>query len=165
MGAADVGAPHQRDRIWICARRRDILSHSKHNGNGRWEQQSEGVEETNREVANSQCKGLERQSYTESLSGNWSNIDCGGGLQVATTKLAHPKNEGNVRGDWQLGVAEEEHDYRRSQANGGGQWWQAEPDVGRVADGVAARMDRLTAIGNGQVPEVARRAWEALNDT
>jgi hypothetical protein len=37
-----------------------------------------------------------------------------------------------------------------------------EPDVGRVANGVAARVDRLKAIGNGQVPEVARRAWGAL---
>jgi hypothetical protein len=29
---------------------------------------------------------------------------------------------------------------------------------------VACRVDRLKAIGNGQVPAVARRAWEALND-
>jgi DNA (cytosine-5)-methyltransferase 1 len=42
-------------------------------------------------------------------------------------------------------------------------WWEAEPELGRVADGVAARVDRLKAIGNGQVPEVARRAWELLN--
>ena len=41
-------------------------------------------------------------------------------------------------------------------------WWQAEPDVGRVGHGVAARVDRIRALGNGQVPEVARRAWEAL---
>jgi len=31
-----------------------------------------------------------------------------------------------------------------------------------VADGVAARVDRLKAIGNGQVPEVARTAWNLL---
>jgi hypothetical protein len=41
-------------------------------------------------------------------------------------------------------------------------WWEIEPDVGRVADGVAARVDRLKAIGNGQVPEVARTAWKIL---
>jgi len=29
-------------------------------------------------------------------------------------------------------------------------------------DGMAARLDRLKAIGNGQVSEVARRAWELL---
>jgi len=50
----------------------------------------------------------------------------------------------------------------RSQEDGSTLWWQAEPDVGRVADGVADRMDRIRALGNGQVPEVARRAWEAL---
>jgi DNA (cytosine-5)-methyltransferase 1 len=40
--------------------------------------------------------------------------------------------------------------------------WEAEPDVGRVAHGVAARVDRLKAIGNGQVPAVAALAWETL---
>jgi DNA (cytosine-5)-methyltransferase 1 len=34
--------------------------------------------------------------------------------------------------------------------------------MGRVADGVAHRVDRLKAIGNGQVPVVAASAFEAL---
>jgi hypothetical protein len=29
---------------------------------------------------------------------------------------------------------------------------------------VASRVDRLKAIGNGQVPQVARRAWETLRE-
>jgi DNA (cytosine-5)-methyltransferase 1 len=33
-----------------------------------------------------------------------------------------------------------------------------------MADGVAARVDRLKAIGNGQVPLVAATAWEELGD-
>jgi len=33
-------------------------------------------------------------------------------------------------------------------------WWAVEPDVGRVADGVASRVDRLRALGNGIVPAV-----------
>lgn len=41
-------------------------------------------------------------------------------------------------------------------------WWLTEPDVGRVAYGVAARVDRLRCIGNGQVPAVVRLAWEKL---
>jgi DNA (cytosine-5)-methyltransferase 1 len=43
-------------------------------------------------------------------------------------------------------------------------WWSVEPNVGRVADGVAARVDRLKAIGNGQVPLCAATAWRILND-
>ena len=44
----------------------------------------------------------------------------------------------------------------------GPDWWDTEPAVGRVADGVAARVDRLKAIGNGQVPLCAATAWRAL---
>ena len=42
-------------------------------------------------------------------------------------------------------------------------WWSTEPDVGRVVDGVASRVDRLDAIGNGQVPAVAATAWRLLS--
>jgi hypothetical protein len=37
---------------------------------------------------------------------------------------------------------------------GDGGWWLSEPDVGRVADGVPARVDRLTALGNAVVPAI-----------
>jgi len=50
----------------------------------------------------------------------------------------------------------------RSQEDGATLWWTTEPDVGRVAHGVASRMDRLRTLGNGQVPEVARTAWNLL---
>ena len=43
-------------------------------------------------------------------------------------------------------------------------WWEVEPDVGRVADGVADQLDRLAALGNGQVPAVAAAAWRLLTD-
>lgn len=42
------------------------------------------------------------------------------------------------------------------------QWWSIEPELGRVANGVAHRVDRLKAIGNGQVPIVAKSAFEFL---
>ena len=46
----------------------------------------------------------------------------------------------------------------------GDQWgaWPPEPGVGRVADGVANRVDRIRALGNGQVPRVAATAWRML---
>ena len=46
-----------------------------------------------------------------------------------------------------------------------GGWWAAEPDVRRVDHGVAARVDRLKALGNGQVPAVAALAWRRLAST
>jgi len=55
-------------------------------------------------------------------------------------------------------------------ANGGtiaathrGNWWSVEPRLGRVAYGVADRVDRLKCLGNGQVPAVVKLAWETLS--
>lgn len=42
------------------------------------------------------------------------------------------------------------------------QWWLFEPRLDRVAHGVAHRVDRLKAIGNGQVPLCAATAWRML---
>lgn len=36
--------------------------------------------------------------------------------------------------------------------------------IGRVAVGVKNRVDRLRAIGNGQIPAVVARAWEILGE-
>ena len=35
------------------------------------------------------------------------------------------------------------------------EWWQVEPEVGRVAHGVPSRVDRLRGLGNAVVPQVA----------
>jgi DNA (cytosine-5)-methyltransferase 1 len=43
-----------------------------------------------------------------------------------------------------------------------GGWWSTEPNVGRVANGVSKRVDRLKALGNAQVPIVVATAWEIL---
>jgi DNA (cytosine-5)-methyltransferase 1 len=43
-----------------------------------------------------------------------------------------------------------------------GRRWPAEPAVGRVANGLAGRVDRIRALGNGQVPGVAAMAWRTL---
>ena len=44
----------------------------------------------------------------------------------------------------------------------GPDWWEDKPGVERVADGVADQVDRLRAIGNGQVSCVAARARQTL---
>ena len=42
------------------------------------------------------------------------------------------------------------------------QVWIPEPALGRVAYGVDSRVDRLRALGNGQVPAVVATAWRGL---
>lgn len=51
---------------------------------------------------------------------------------------------------------------RRTPLYGRREWWKSEPGVGRVADGVANRVDRLRCIGNGQVPLCAATAFRIL---
>lgn len=93
--------------------------------------------------------------------GNTEEIDnCG--FTVSNTP-----HQGHVRGDGELSENERlgsQGDYHagRAETNDCGEWWSAEPDVGRVVHGVAARVDRIKALGNGQVPAVAATAFRVL---
>ena len=41
--------------------------------------------------------------------------------------------------------------------------WPPEPNVGRVVDGCADRVDRIRLLGNGVVPQTAAKAWQVLD--
>ena len=56
------------------------------------------------------------------------------------------------------------HNARRKAANVSRQRWQVEPDVGRVAHGVPARVDRLRGLGNAVVPQVAELVGRMVID-
>jgi len=51
-------------------------------------------------------------------------------------------------------------DWNRKSPNEG--WWGPEPDVGRVAHGVPARVDRLKGLGNAVVPQQAYPIFRAI---
>lgn len=55
-------------------------------------------------------------------------------------------------------------DARREQSQelADGRCWAAEPDVGRVAHGIPARVDRLKCLGNAVVPQQAYPIFKAL---
>ena len=90
-------------------------------------------------------------------SGEWTaNPNQIGGSSEQSKTLAHTSCE-NVQGRGKpIGVRQE-----RDTPSGTG-WWAVEPRVGRVAHGVASRVDRLKAIGNGQVPQVVAAVWRKL---
>ena len=45
---------------------------------------------------------------------------------------------------------------------GSREWWEVEPRMDRVADGVPHRLERIKALGNAQVPLCAATAWRIL---
>ncbi len=162
VSAADIGANHQRERIWIRAKQRNIFSHAEHNGDG-WRQQQPQSTQKTIGMANAtklQCNGsnnntkicMERK--TKSEFGNHSR----------TKNVANAKNtrqQTRIEPSQQSKRQSLEKQFRGS-CIGSSEWWAFEPDVGRVANGLAGRVDRLKAIGNGQVPLCAATAWELL---
>ena len=160
LGAADVGANHQRDRIWIVAKWRGQLPHAQHDRIRRWEQQQAGVKKEDGNVANT---SPQRSKTRITNSQGWEERNSDIAID-SSDDMAETENKGDVWRDWELGFAKEEHHNRRGQTDGSREWWSVEPNVGRVAHGLAARVDRLKAIGNGQVPLCAATAWRVLNE-
>jgi len=163
MGAADVGANHQRDRIWIVGK----ATHTAVNRlQGQANQQileSKGRNELQPsesrdsiKMAHTDSTQCKRNQCAERTQTQYTNFDGSG-------KLADTQDKGDVWRLRSLGTTEKQDDAGRGPSYGSRQWWQSEPNVGRVADGVAARVDRLKAIGNGQVPLCAATAWRILS--
>jgi DNA (cytosine-5)-methyltransferase 1 len=72
-----------------------------------------------------------------------------------TTGREEPTDSGLRVPDTDSGTVQPRRERRGTCEPGRTEWWAAEPDVGRVAHGVPARMDRLSALGNGVVPQCA----------
>jgi DNA (cytosine-5)-methyltransferase 1 len=161
LGAIDIGANHQRDRIWIVARWRGNLSHAQHDRIGRWEQQQKSIKKEIGNMANTVNSGQLRAECLENNSPSqrgWQSQD-----DIDQKSEISGKNANTSCSDVErqravsIGIEQELRDI------GDKSWWQSEPDVGRVANGVAARVDRLKAIGNGQVPLCAATAFQILS--
>lgn len=145
LGAADVGAPHQRDRIWISASNANCAANGK-----------QYTYEEKRDYSNRINKKMADTDSVRKLQPQGSERNQWGRIGDSSKNMAHTDGSQCERNE-RSKQNESEHAYF-----GGTSWWDAEPNVGRVANGVAARVDRLKAIGNGQVPAVAATAWEIL---
>ena len=186
VGAKDVGANHQRDRIWIVA-------HSNSNG---WttrkksrslgttvSEQQEGQDNslnlegtsslpaTETNVSYSKCLGWEKGSNecgidgekdTSSIFGECSSSNGKGEVPDSMlNRLQGSRTDGTI--ERQIGLrCREGRNEEQNIYGADSSWWAIEPDLGRVAHGVDARVDRLKAIGNGQVPLCAATAWGLL---
>ena len=75
----------------------------------------------------------------------------------------------SLRGNRELPAVEETQGQRtnhggRAPEHVAGEWWPAEPHVGRVAYGIPARVDRLKCLGNAVVPQQFYPIFQAIAD-
>jgi DNA (cytosine-5)-methyltransferase 1 len=113
--ACGIDARHRRNRVWIVA----------HAGSGRWEQGSTGRE---REVSTGAC--------------NESRQPCQDAESVADTeRLGQSRSRKHERSLYAAAAGDWEADWPFSGGKGDGTKWLAEPDVGRVVDGLSLELD------------------------
>ena len=128
LPASAFGAPHRRDRVWLIAYPAGYRYQpifSKQTGQ---HPEVGGVQDT-------WFNGKER-NVADPESERW-------------RRWPLPIIIGDVSKDKQGGKES------RSEAKQYLRAWSTEPDVGRVADGVPSRVDRLKCLGNAIVPQVA----------
>jgi DNA (cytosine-5)-methyltransferase 1 len=170
LSAKEIGANHKRNRWWL-------LGYSKYYGldalkeHGSLKETIQYYKEGENETFKSQRTSTPPVLAQEP---NASNARC---KSKRANKILRPKTQKlhiqdiaelcsdvsnplckRLEGQWseQGRITEEHKDFMHPC------WWTVEPDVGRVANGVPSRVDRIRALGNAVVPLQARTAFMEL---
>ena len=140
FSAREVGAPHQRKRVYIMG---DAQSRrfSRRPTNIEREGPENIRERSDKDLRSKPKRSSETLAYTKSVRVQ--------GLRPSG------KQEPNTHGESELPLRESQ---RRKHAI-----WEIEPRLGRVVDGCPDRVDRIRLLGNGVVPQTAAKAWITLN--
>ena len=150
VSAADVGAPHLRERIWIVAHANGLGR--KQAGLHITRNLSEDGEKTGNWVSNGGAAFSNGNGESQSTGAIHAEPVCKSDMADADAQ----RLQGNAGSRGARTKGKSDGHFAKYD------WWESEPNVGRVANGVAARVDRLKAIGNGQVPRVAATAFKLM---
>lgn len=175
--AAAVGAPHRRERV-------AFVGYAEHNGLSSAEvsgSNSENARESKkRALQTEQSQGTSFTGSDETLADtNTARLqgrdgaelpECSGKWLVGESGslLSHTINRSRLmwrNGEFPAAKKPERirrYHGRRTQEYVARQWWSVEPDVGRVANGIPNRVDRLKCLGNAVVPQQFYPIFKAI---
>jgi DNA (cytosine-5)-methyltransferase 1 len=142
LGAGETGAWHLRKRWWCLCWDTSQLAACLALASSAEDYFSKSISVADADVYNIQTDG-ETKLPPEG--------ECGSGTTTGT--ISNASSAGEERPDQFGTIPSTTSPY----------WWQAEPRVGRVVNGLADRVDRLVALGNGQVPATAAIAYTILS--
>ena len=143
--ASAVGAPHRRDRWWCI---------SYPSSNGRQQRADRELDQAGAERTSKREQGRLNSGSPAKAS---ENADpCKQGLQGRLhEQIAHAKRR-------QIEASRCPSKCSFGWQRDGRGTWQVEPDVGRVANGIPKRVDRLKGLGNAVVPQIPAIIGQAI---
>lgn len=188
ISAADIGAPHQRERIWIVAHTSCFAGRIQPISLTECANSSEPVQ--NGAIERMADPNSERESQSERRKQNQRGRTSDNGKNVpntegyATRGLSFGKKASLTRFSlhsedvsdsasfgqprqgksifWRCRKAIREGKANLPESKCVGSIWRIEPNVGRVADGVPMRVDRLKGLGNAVVPKLPETIGDSI---
>lgn len=174
--ACAVGANHKRDRVWIVAYSNCIRwqDEQKENGqllcdrirnsktqkqSGRFEQR--GTIEHGAILSDTENIGRKQSGYSRERRTGFKNSSGNDGRTLSNANGIGWENWlHGEKSEWAAGKLRDSYtqfDWRT--------YWQTEPGVGRVANGIPSRVDRIKGLGNAIDFRVAIELFRAINKT
>ncbi len=143
ISASELGAHHHRDRVWIVA-------YPNNDGQAATEIRK-GAEERSRRYSEGQESAVKSEGCrTPSINGDVADSERL--RQQRQRKLIKPERS----------TAQEDRQASMLGAISLGRVWSVEPELGRVANGIPDRMDRLTRLGNTVIPQIPEAIGRAI---
>jgi len=176
-GRGGVVGNTQHDGLPSSEGRGRLLDKSEEQGRQKEIGKSKGASGSSRDVADTQRKGERRRGVSGSGENKSENgkgsSDKFRGCREAVADPDYSRNRTSRRRANRDGKKIDEGQAEQPQSQLGRhskcitpeEWWEVEPPVGRLVDGLPNRVPQLRALGNSIIPQIAQKIGEAIRET